>query len=117
MTDRPERRLHRRLDARYEISYQRVSSADKSHSGHTANVSSGGMYLETGADPLELGELLKVQLAVPPTPGLLEFGGKMAGFAKVLRADRISDGAEDKTSTSGSFGAALQFCRPPKFCL
>ena len=118
MMDRPERRLHRRLDARYKISYRRVgSTADKSYSGHTANVSSGGLYLETGADALERGELLKLELAVPPTPGLLEFGGKIAGFAKVLRAEKICDGVAGKTLASCKYGAALQFCRPPKLCL
>ena len=118
MMDRPERRAHRRMNARYDISYRKVgSTVDKSHSGCTANVSSGGLYLETGADALERGELLKVELAVPPTPGLLEFGGKIGGFARVLRADKICDDGESKTLASGKYGAALQFCRPPKLCL
>ena len=118
MMDRPEKRAHRRLDARYDISYRKVgSTVDKSHSGCTANVSSGGLYLETGADAVERGELLRVELSVPPTPGLLEFGGKIAGFAKVLRADRICDGGESKNSAPSRYGVALQFCRPPKLCL
>jgi len=118
MMDRPEKRAHRRLDARYDISYRKVgSTVDKSHSGCTANVSSGGLYLETGADAFERGELLRVELAVPPTPGLLEFGGKIAGFAKVLRADKICDDVAGKSSASGKYGVALQFCRPPKLCL
>ncbi len=118
MMDRPEKRAHRRLDARYDISYRKVgSTVDKSHSGCTANVSSGGLYLETGAGTFERGELLRVELAVPPTPGLLEFGGKIAGFAKVLRADKICDGVAGKSSASGKYGAAVQFCRPPKLSL
>jgi hypothetical protein len=118
MMDRVEKRAHRRLDARYNISYRKVgSTVDKSHSACTANVSSGGLYLETGADTLERGELLKVELAVPPTPGVLELGGKIAGFAKVLRANKICDDGEGKTSASGKYGAAVQFCRPPKLCL
>ena len=118
MMDRPEKRAHRRLDARYDISYRKVgSTVDKSHSGCTANVSSGGLYLETGADAVERGELLRVELSVPPTPGLLEFGGKIAGFARVLRADRICDAGESKNSAPSRYGVALQFCRPPKLCL
>jgi hypothetical protein len=118
MMDRPEKRAHRRLDARYDISCRKVgSTVDKSYSGCTANVSSGGLYLETVADAFERGELLKVELAVPPTPGLLEFGGKIAGFAKVLRADKICDGVGSKGSVSGRYGVAVQFCRPPKLRL
>ncbi len=118
MMDRVEKRAYRRLDARYNISYRKVGSmVDKFHSGCSANVSSGGLYLETGADALKRGELLKVELAVPPTPGLLEFGGKIGGFARVLRADKICDGGESKTLASARYGVALQFCRPPKLRL
>jgi len=118
MMDRVEKRAYRRLDARYNISYRKVGSAvGKFHSGCTGNVSSGGLYLETGADALERGELLKVELSVPPTSGLLEFGGKLAGFARVLRADKICDGGESMNSASDKYGAAVQFCRPPKLCL
>ena len=56
-------------------------------------------------------------LPLPPTPGLLEFGGKVAGFARVLRADKMCDTLEGEGSASGKQGVALQFCRPPKLCL
>jgi len=75
-----------------------------SYSGYTLNVSTGGLYFETEAGIFEQGNLLKVELDIPPTSGLLEFGGKIAGFARVLRTD----------SASGKYGVALQFCRPPK---
>ncbi len=118
MMDRPEKRTHRRLDAQYDISCRRIgSAADESYLGCTGNVSSGGLYLETVADAFERGDLLKVELTVPPTPGLLEFGGKIAGFAKVLRADKICDDFGSKRAASGKYGVALQFCRPPKLCL
>jgi hypothetical protein len=106
------------LDASYDISYRRIGSkTEKPYSGCTVNVGSGGLYIETGSCQLKRGELLKVELAVPPTPGLLEFGGKLAGFARVLRGDRICDGAGSKDSRSRKHGAALQFCRPPRLCL
>jgi hypothetical protein len=118
MMDRPERRAQRRLDARYNISYQEVgSTANRRNRGRTANVSSGGLYIESGADQLQPGELLKVELAVPPTSGLLEFGGEMAGFARVLRVDRIGDNAGSRNSPSARYGAALQFCRPLRLCV
>jgi hypothetical protein len=118
MTDRPEKRTHRRLDAQYDISIRIIGSTDdESYSGCAANVSSGGLYFETVAGVFERGDLLKVELAVPPTLGLLEFGGKIAGFARVLRADKIGDDSGSSRSGLGKYGVALQFCRPPKLCL
>lgn len=103
--DRSEKRNHRRLGAKYNISCRKVGSTGSiSCEGNTVNVSTGGLYFETANDTFEHGDLLKVELSIPPTSGLLEFGGKIAGFAKVLRTD----------SASGKYGVALQFCHPPK---
>jgi len=108
MMDRSEKRRNKRLGAQYNISCRKVgSTAHISYDGYTINVSPGGLYFETATGMFEQGNLLKVELSIPPTSGLLEFGGKIAGFAKVLRTD----------STSGRYGVALQFCRPPKLCV
>ena len=108
MMDRSEKRRHRRLGTKYNISCRKVgSTAHTSYDGYTVNVSPSGLYFETEADTFERGNLLKVELIIPPTSGLLEFGGKIAGFAKVLRTD----------SASGRYGIALQFCRSPKLCI
>jgi hypothetical protein len=106
--DRTEKRKHRRLGANYNISCCKVGSAeDRACDGLTSNVSSGGLYFETDTGTFEQGSLLKVELSIPPTSGQLEFGGKIAGFAKVLRTD----------SAAGKYGVAVQFCRPPKLCI
>ena len=103
--DRSEKRRHKRLEAKYNLSCQKVGpTGSMSYGGHTVNVSTGGLYFETAADTFKQGDLLKVELDIPPTSGLLEFGGKLAGFAKVLRTD----------SASGKHGVAIEFCRPPK---
>jgi len=105
MMDRIEKRKHRRLGAHYSISCRKVGSTEnRAYEGLTLNVSPGGLYFETATDTFKQGNLLKVDLSIPPTPGLIEFGGKIAGFAKVLRTD----------SACGRYGVALQFCRPPK---
>ena len=106
--DRPEKRRHRRLGAQYNISCRKVgSTAHTTYDGYTVNVSPGGLYFETATAIFEQGNLLKVELSIPPTSGLLEFGGKIAGFAKVLTTDLASDRNR----------VALQFCRPPKLCI
>jgi hypothetical protein len=108
MMDRPEKRRHMRLGAKYDISCRIVGSTEnKPYEGHTVNVSPGGLYFQTETETFMSGNLLTVELSIPPTSGLLEFGGKIAGFAKVLRTD----------SASGRYGVALQFCRPPKLCI
>ena len=106
--DRSEKRRHKRLGEKYSLSCRKVGSTGNiSYDGQTMNVSTGGLYFETKTDIFEQGNLLKVELSIPPTPGLLEFGGKIAGFARVLRTD----------SDSGRHGVALQFCRPPKLSI
>jgi hypothetical protein len=108
MMDRSEKRRYKRLGAQYNISCRKVgSTAHISYDGHTINVSPGGLYFETATGIFEQGNLLKVELSIPPTSGLLEFGGKIAGFAKVLRTDL----------SSGRCGVAVEFCRPPKLCI
>jgi len=103
--DRSEKRRHRRVGAKYNLFCRKVGATGNiSWEGNTVNVSTGGLYFETADDAFEQGDLLKVELSIPPTSGLLEFGGKIAGFAKVLRTD----------SSSGTYGVALQFCHPPK---
>lgn len=118
MMDRPEKRKHRRVSAQYNISCREVgSTVSKCYDGCTMNVSPGGLYFETSAETFERGSLLKVELAIPPTSGLLEFGGKIAGFAKVLRTANIGSEARSTDLAPESRGVALQFCRPLKLCV
>lgn len=118
MMDRPERRKYRRLGARFDISCREVGSQEEqSHSGCTVNVSTGGLYFETSAGTVRPGDLLKVELSIPPTSGLLEFGGKLAGFAEVLRTENIGDSTPPNDLSSTRYGVAVQFCRPPKLSL
>ena len=80
------------------------------------NVSSGGLYFEA-VGPVEQGDLLEVVLEIPPTAGLLEFGGKLAGYANVLRAEKMCDDQAGTDPACEKYGVAVQFCRPPKLCL
>lgn len=118
MMDRLDNRKHKRLGAEFDISCHRVGSAAGTfHEGRTMNVSPGGAYFETATDAFKRGNLLRVELSIPPTPGLLEFGGKIAGFAKVLRADNIGASPAGGGSSASRYGVALQFCRPPRLCI
>ena len=116
MTD-PEKRKYKRLPIKLDLSCRKVgSTGEKFHTGCTVNVSPGGLYFETAADVFKPGNLLKVELSIPPTAGLLEFGGSIAGLGKVLRIHTICDSRTDTNLLSARSGIALEFCQSPKLC-
>ena len=118
MMDRHEKRKYVRLGATFGLSYRRVGSqTGQNRQGYTVNICPGGVYFRTKADTFKRGDLLKIELSIPPRSGQLEFGGKMACFAKVLRADKILNSSEEDMPSGNDYGIALQFCRPPKLCV
>ena len=109
-----EKRRFTRFGVEFNISFSKVGSPEEQfYSGRTVNVSPGGLYFQTEADPFEPGNLLKVDLSVPPTSGLLEFGGRISAFGRVLRTDAIKEFTPGKSGC----GVALEFCRSPKLCI
>ena len=113
-----ERRKYKRLGAKFDISCREVgSAAERAYIGCTVNVSPGGLYFKTEIATFKPGSLLEVKLSIPPRQGLLEFGGRISGFARVLRTDNIYESAGGTDLTFGKYGVALQFCRSPKLCI
>ena len=118
MMDRAEKRKYKRLGAKFDISCREVgSAAERAYIGCTVNVSPGGLYFETESATFKPGSLVEVELSIPPRRGLLEFGGRISGFARVLRTDNSYESAEGKNLSSEIFGVAVQFCRSPKLCM
>lgn len=113
-----DRRKYNRLSIKFALSCYKVGrTVKKSCGGSTVNVSPGGLCFETTVSTFRLGELLKIELSIPPTTGVLEFGGRIAGFARVLRTHNIHDFHTETSSSSGRYGIALQFCQSPKLCM
>ena len=107
-----EKRKFKRLQITLGLSCRKVGSAtERLYKGSTVDVGPGGLYFETADDVFNPGNLLKIELSIPPTAGLLEFGGKIAAFAKVLRICQLSEAL-----SSNKYGVAIQFCQPPKLC-
>ena len=107
-----EKRKYKRLPVALDLSCRKIGSlGDKFHTGCTVNVSPGGLYFETAAHTFKPDDMLRVELSIPPTAGQLEFGGRISGFARVLRTHDIC-GRPD----SAMYGVALEFCRSPKLC-
>jgi hypothetical protein len=110
-----EKRKYKRLPIKLDLSYRKVDSTTKKfHAGCTVNVSPCGLYFETAADVFKPGSLLKVELSIPPTTGLLESGGSISGLGKVLRTHTIRSSRTDSEEPSGRSGVALEFCQPLK---
>lgn len=113
-----DKRNYKRLPIKIDLLYRKVDSPTKeSHAGSTVNVCPGGLYFETTADVFKLGGLLKVELSIPPTSGLLEFGGRMSGVGRILRVHYISVSRKDTEQPSLRSGVALEFCQPLKLSL
>jgi len=113
-----EKRKYRRLPINLDLSCRKAgSTGGKFHNGCTVNVSPGGLYFESEADVFKPGNLLKVELSIPPTAGLLELGGSISGLGKILRIHTICDSRADTDLPSARSGVALEFCQPLKLCV
>ncbi len=115
---RSYKRKYKRLPIKLDLSYVGVDSTiENSHAGCTVNVSPGGLYFETAAKVFKAGSLLKVELSIPPTSGLLEFGGIMSGLGRILRIDTINGYCTGTEMPSVRSGVALEFCQPLKLSM
>jgi len=83
------------------------------YAGNTINVSPSGVLAEFGDCHLEDGELVSVDMTVPPTEGLLEYGGRLSSYARVIRVDQRHSLATTQ-SRSITRAVALEFCESPK---
>ena len=108
-----ERRTHERHQLRLDVFCQTVGLAGgRFYSGNTIDVSPGGVLLEINEPGLGIGQLLSVDMPVPPTQGLLDYGGRFSGYARVVR---IEEPQADRLRQNGSIQAiALEFCQSPK---
>ena len=113
-----DKRKYKRLPIKLDLLYRKVDSPTKeSHAGCTVDVSPGGLYFETEAAVFKLGSLLKVELSIPPTSGLLEFGGSMSGLGRILRIHTVSVSRKNTDLSSVGSGVALEFCQPFKLSI
>ena len=112
---RAERRRYKRMPARLPVTCRKIGSGtQKPFSGHTVNVCPGGVYFESDSDVFETDNLVKVGLTIPPSDGLLEHGGRIAGFAKVLRVEPLHGSSGH--SRVKKYGVAVEFCKSPRLC-
>lgn len=111
-----EKRKCKRLPARFDLSCSALGSmSEQCCCGRTVNVSPGGLYFETTADMIfDTGNLLKVELSIPPTSGELEFGGRISALGRVVRTCSKCEACLGSLSNSNKHGVAVEFCRLPR---
>jgi hypothetical protein len=113
----PEKRKFRRVAAALGLSCRKVDTpSGQVYKGRTVNVSPGGIYFKTEAAIFEPGNLLKVMFSIPPTTGLLEFGGEISGVARVLRVCGGERREPNCRGHCGEYGVAVEFCQKPRLC-
>ena len=114
MEQEQEKRRHRRLPLRLAVSCHKVGHcAGKVYTGDTVNVSPGGMLLEINSHQVSEGELVSIEMSVPPTEGLLEYGGRFSSYARVIRVQEPHSARTARRSTIAQT-IALEFCESPK---
>ena len=114
MSGEKDRRQHERLVLNLSVMCQKVGSSGGSvYTGRTINVSPGGLLLEINGSNLCDGELVSIDMSVPPTEGLLEYGGMFNSYARVVRVSRSN---QNQTPKVGSLPEiiALEFCESPR---
>ena len=109
MENTKEKRYHQRLPLRLRVHCQTVGlSSGKSYNGNTVDVSPGGMLVELSEPGLQEGQLLSIEMHVPPTTGLVEYGGRFSSYARVCRILEYNPEQSAKT-------VALEFCDSPHY--
>jgi len=87
----PERRKHRRLQMHLPLEFRRATeSAAGQHHTMTRDVSTGGIYFETAMDDLRKGELLDIEMTIPPGEGHFPYQGRVSSVARVVRMEKPS---------------------------
>jgi hypothetical protein len=81
------------------------------YAGRTVNVSTGGMFFHVAEGEISRDDMLNVELTVPPTEGLLELGGKVSTFARVIRVHQI----RHSSGKHSHHAVAAEFLESPKF--
>ncbi len=109
-----DRRKHKRLELRLAVTCRPVEQKHQNvYSGNTINVSTGGFLVELYGKEFKNGQLLSIEMSVPPTQGLLEYGGRFTGYARVIRTETPRSVRAAK-APSDIQTVAMEFCESPK---
>ena len=105
----PERRQHRRLCVSLPVEFRRVGQpAMDLHRSVARDVSTGGIYFETMLDDLRKGDLLDIELTIPPGEGHFPYQGRVSSTAAVVRTEKLAKSAGQFSNPRIGVGAAFR---------
>ena len=102
----PERRGHRRLRMSLPLEYRRLGRpSTELYRSVVRDVSTGGIFFETALDDLKKGDLLEIELTIPPGEGHFPYQGRVSSKAEVVRTEKL---VEQISTARLGVGAAFQ---------
>jgi len=105
-----ERRIHRRLAIQMPLEYRRIGvGRHNATNTTTVNVSTGGVYFETVAEDIDIGDRLAFEFAVTPDDEWFPQNSKIATIAEVLRVSDIPPTPDDSGPAFTRYGIAARF--------
>jgi len=114
MEAKHDRRANKRLVMKVTVLCQTVGQvAGRTCTGHTVNVSPGGALVEMQDHNLKVGQLISVDMSVPPAEDLLDLGGRFSSYARIVRIQSHS-APEPTEFASSTQRIAFEFCQSLK---
>lgn len=103
-----DKRYYKRLPVELGVLCHKVAGPmRKVYTGSTVDVSAGGILFKCKMSGLKEGDLVSLDMSIPPDQDLLRYGGRFSTYARVVRISAELDSPATKT-------LALEFCDSPR---
>ena len=105
-----EKRAHRRLDIHLPLEYRRQAKARSNvYRTMTVNVSTGGLYFITADESLLPGDVLALEMEVPPGDGPFPQESRISTTGEVIRTTVIDSETKPNGVKFSRYGVAAKF--------
>ncbi len=105
-----EKRKYRRLDIKIPLECQLLSMPRSYSVGtSTCNICTGGVYFETAAENIKVGDQLSLELAVSSDVTRFPQHSKLTATANVVRTELIENSRNNETPPFTRYGVAAAF--------
>lgn len=102
-----DRRRSRRLDMKLPILVRHRGEAGGLDvvQTTTSNISTDGFYFDTNAENIRIGDVLDLDLTLPPAAGVSAFEGHASAAGDVVRVEKLAGG---RMGVGGRFRAPIK---------
>lgn len=107
-----EKRQHRRLELRLPLEYRRRNSHRSMPTKTLSlNVSTSGIYFETTAEDIRVGETLELELGIPENDNRFPSHGYIVTTGNVIRIVSMKDTPNTEGAVFTRYGIAASFSK------